>query len=537
MELNVVVLDDECIICDGLCAFPWKDYGCKVVGKAEDGDAGWELVQKCRPDIILSDIKMPEMDGLELSARVKELYPETQIILLTGYDDFEFAQQALRIGVVEYLLKPINFKELHAVVEKVCGNIRKRQKQKEDYMLLKEQYRKARPQLVSKAVADVLFGRFKDKNDMTERLKSLKIRLDGSLVVYGTLTEDAEQQEEKLESGLLDFAVCNICEEIFRKNREDIRVFSLTDTMGYCFVLSYPSYQAEQDCMNHCAAACEDAKVQVKEITGRDLSFGISNRSKDACELNLAYKEAVEACEESRFLDENGTVVKYSEISYAGRDSWNITDGEKKRIISEIARGNSETAIRFTDSIFEKCEDIDVMRYAAMELLLQCSLYLNTDKSTWSYEKKAENNAVFLEATDQIFNSRSRKELMYALHKALLWGGSQHLDMHMSRNQRLGKEIEAYIQDNYVRDLSLDDLSEYFKISKAYVNRLLKNLTGKSFLETLTDIRMSKAKALILESNYKVGEVAEMVGYHDFSYFARVFKKKYGTTPNNYKKA
>lgn len=83
----------------------------------------------------------------------------------------------------------------------------------------------------------------------------------------------------------------------------------------------------------------------------------------------------------------------------------------------------------------------------------------------------------------------------------------------------------------------MDDLSEYFKISKAYVNRLLKNLTGKSFLETLTDIRMSKAKALILESNYKVGEVAEMVGYHDFSYFARVFKKKYGTTPNNYKKA
>ena len=288
--------------------------------------------------------------------------------------------------------------------------------------------------------------------------------------------------------------------------------------------------------MAHCEAACETARKKIREILQKNLSFGISNRSQNACELNLAYREAMEACEESSFVDDTGNVTKYRDINCVQRNIRSMTDGEKRRILSELARGNGETALRFANRIFEKCEDIDILRYDSMELLTQCMRYLSVDKRELSGEQRAENDAVFLETMEQIMNSRNRKTLLQALRKALLYGGNQQLDLHVSRNQKIGEEIEAYIRENYANDLSLDSLAEQFRISKTYVNRLLKNHTGKSFLETLTDIRMAKAKSLIQEGEYKVYEIAEMVGYRDFSYFIRVFKKKYGTTPNNYKK-
>lgn len=271
MKLKVLILDDEFIIREGLCVFPWESYGCEVVGSAEDGEEGLRLAKTLHPDILLSDIKMPEMDGLEVSEKVKSAFPETEIVLLTGYDDFEFAQQALRIGVAEYLLKPIDFKELEAVVEKICGRIRKHQKQKTDYDLLKEQYRKARPQIVSKAISDALFGIYEEKEELLENLKNLRIRLDCSYVAYARIVGDVEIPEENLDQSLLKFIICNVCEEIFRTDREELRVFSVTDTMGYCFVISYPEYFAEEDCMAHCEAACETARKKIREILQKNL--------------------------------------------------------------------------------------------------------------------------------------------------------------------------------------------------------------------------------------------------------------------------
>lgn len=535
MKLKVLILDDEFIIREGLCSFPWNAYGCEVVGSAEDGEEGLELAQKLQPDIVLSDIKMPEMDGLEVAEKVKEQFPETEIVLLTGYDDFEFAQQALRIGVAEYLLKPIDFKALDAVVEKICGRIRKQQKQKTDYELLKEQYRKARPQIVCKAISDALFGIYEDKKELLENLENLRIRLDCSYVAYARIVS-IEKGQEEFDRGLLKFIICNVCEEILRENREDLRVFSVTDTMGYCFVISYPEYLMDRDCMNHCMMACEKAQRKVQEILQATLSFGISNRSKNAGELNLAYREAVEACEEGSFIDDTGNVTKYSDVNCVQRNAESMTEGEKKRILSELARGNGETALRFVNSIFDKCDDIDILRYDSMDLLIQSMRYLSVDKRELSGSQKTENDRMFIETMEQIVGCHNRKNLLQVLRKALLYGGNQQLNMHVSRNQKMGEEIEGYIRENYASDLSLDSLAEQFKISKTYVNRLLKTHTGKCFLETLTDIRMMKAKKLIQEGQYRVYEIAEMVGYRDFSYFIRVFKKKYGTTPNNYKR-
>lgn len=120
-------------------------------GKRGGWRGGAELAARHHPDIILSDIKMPGMNGLEFSEQVKKESPDTEIILLTGYDNFSFAQQALRIGVCEYLLKPVNFREMHAVIEQVCSRIRLRNKQKKDYSEMRKKYQQTLPMVRSQA--------------------------------------------------------------------------------------------------------------------------------------------------------------------------------------------------------------------------------------------------------------------------------------------------------------------------------------------------------------------------------------------------
>ena len=154
MELKILILDDEYIILDGLCSFPWEMYGCRIVGKAMDGEEGMELIDRYQPDIILSDIKMPEKDGIQVAKYAKEKYPDTEIILLTGYDSFSYAQQAITIGVADYLLKPVNFREMHEVIGKTCKKIRKNQFERHDYYELQKNYQKALPEIRAKLISD-----------------------------------------------------------------------------------------------------------------------------------------------------------------------------------------------------------------------------------------------------------------------------------------------------------------------------------------------------------------------------------------------
>ena len=123
MSIRVMVVDDEYMILDGMSSFPWESYGCELVATAQNGQEGLEKVGEFQPDLVFSDIEMPRMNGLEFSAEARKLNDKLKIIFLTGYDNFEFAQEAVRLGASDYLLKPMNFVKLDQLVKKICGEI------------------------------------------------------------------------------------------------------------------------------------------------------------------------------------------------------------------------------------------------------------------------------------------------------------------------------------------------------------------------------------------------------------------------------
>lgn len=529
MELKVLILDDEPIILDGLCSFPWEMYGCRVIGSAYDGVEGLELAEKYLPDIILSDIKMPGMDGIEFSKRIKKRWPKTEIIFLTGYDNFSFAQQALKIGVCEYILKPVNFREMHEVVKKVSNRIFERQERENDYAEVRRKYKKSIPVLKSTFISDLIYGRLRDSLDMRNRMKLLNIKIDQYILAYGRIESG---KADDIEPELFDFIVCNICEEVFKQN--SIQVYSVTDTLGYCFIVVYPEVIDVHDCELHCVESCELIQKNILDILSCNISFGISKVRKNPYSMNMSFKQATDACDQSVYMGEKSNILSYRDMSDIHIQEWNITTGEKRRVYSELIRGNIETAKKIVDQIFNDCSDLELMRYSAMEVLIGCFQHMGYEYS--KFQSDVEKANLLADSMNRIYTSHSRCDLLETLKNTLAYLSNKNKGVRLDHNQQTAQKMIEFIRTHYSEDLSLDTLSEHFKISKSYINRLFKGYTGKSFLDILLDCRMSRAEQLIAREDYKIYEVAEMVGYHDLSYFIKTFKKKYGVTPNVYRR-
>ena len=230
-------------------------------------------------------------------------------------------------------------------------------------------------------------------------------------------------------------------------------------------------------------------------------------------------------------------ILKYEDLQYEEQKEFVITQGERMHFMMTLFQESFEKAEDELRQIFaEAPEDGAAVKFAAMDLLFGCMKFPYTCAVDSEIHNKNWNFSVLQDGVKRISQCETTEEVLFCMFNLFGTLIKQNTEGSDERNRKLVQSILSYIEKNYAEDISMDDLTEKFHISRTYISRLLKKYAGKSFLEYLTDIRFKHVEQLIADDRYKQYEIAEMVGYKDFGYYIKVFKKRYGITPNEFRK-
>lgn len=521
--LKVFLAEDESIVREGLRDnIPWQQYGYKFVGEAGDGEMALPLIRKLQPDLLITDIKMPFMDGLALSHIVGQEFPDIKIVIISGYDDFEYARRAINEGVEQYLLKPITRSAMQKVLSEIREKIEAEREQKnylhkfqnemqvyEQYFLrtffekvfagqlsVQEIYEEAQKHSLdinAPAYNLILVTIQETEGDCQEELMRYFLRFSDYLVfhwninTYGIVIKgEKEIITERTRNSLENIeAICQKHEPVkewYAAAGEPVERFSL---LSECYqklnhIFSYRFFSPAQ------------------HILTEQLTEGMGN-GKDEGALAKVDTAMVDPEIIKRFL-EHGEQEEIQEFVH------NYLEGLKEALKSKLFRDYLLLSVRFSalayvESIGCKQED-----------LLQA---VNTDK--------VQEVAVSLEAL--------KAYMIDLLEKAVALRDREK----NTQGKKVLKKALEYIEDNYTKEsLSLNAVAAVIGVSPNYFSAMFSQEMKMTFIEYVTEKRMEKAKQLLCETELHSGEIAAAVGYKDPHYFSFVFKKTQGCTPREY---
>jgi len=516
---KVLLVDDVEMIIEGLkVMIDWKNLGFEICGEAYNGEEGLEKAIKYLPDVIITDIRMPIISGLELLGKIKEVAPLCKVIILSGYNDFEFAREALEKGAVAYLLKPVTSEELKEKLQKIKESIKI-----ENVRRTEEISKSDNLQLLKNMVQDnfwisLVEGTIGDQREIQQRLETLKIKIE--FKKYRMMVIFNQGQRRLTENRLVN----NILQEIV-----PLVYFEFDSKKLIGFIKADEEINLEK-------------KIKkVRDQSNSNLNsivIGISDIYYDLSESNKAFSEAKESIERLIFLcQEPGKFVVYNKkLTYHPEQFKNYT--KKKKAIylnlsqSDIINYNecinsifedisSGTFLTITEIFSEAVNIIYFIRGIAREWSISGSLYesdeyINVDylKSTYETHWKLKD-----------FLIQSAQKLMDDID--LLPGTS---------NNVVYNKIIQYINEN-INVVTRDSVAENFFLNSSYFSIYFKKHSGQTFNQYLTKIRMDKAVELVLNSDMKIYDIGEAVGYNSSQHFLKLFKEYTGASPSEYKKA
>ena len=516
MNYQVMIVDDEPIVCEGLRTFAWEQYGCEISCEAVDGVEALERAERTRPDIIISDIKMPGMDGILFSQKIKERFPDTEIILLTGYADFTYAQQALKIGIRDYLLKPFRYEDIEKALNGCLNTIKERQHQEEAKEHITQQLHTMLPFLTRQVFQDLLDGNITEE---TDKLSVCQIT-PAKYIVFSTQSDVEGKGSYNLALyGLLSEAVKGMEREFYLAKGADI----------ISCVLCFKEERTDEFCMQAAVNFCQMFQEMVIQRFGFSISMGISLADHDIFKLKQLRKQSIRALNYKYTLG-SSFIMLYSDTE--NEESHKIIDlsSFQKKIQKSLLQNNFDNLDSiYKELIFSLMEasngDYDYVKKKVLDLIFQTFHFAENavpgGKTDIPYHD--------IEALMKCESLESFSFHSLTLLKSIIQREPATLSCCMT------DKVMAYIEENLDKELSLDLLSKHLNYSTAYLSRLIKKSSEKTFMELLLDCRMERAKELLKSSDLKIHQIAGKVGYHDHSYFIQTFKKIAGVTPNEFR--
>jgi len=529
---KILIVDDEPVVRNGIKnTIDWNGAGFEFVGDCEDGREAMKMVDALQPDVVLTDIYMPFVDGLELARYISEKYPHIKVIILTGYDDFEYAQQAVKLKVYDFLLKPITANELRKILEKVKNDLDTEVKKAEELKKLKLQLRESMPLLRERFLERLVLGQLRT-GELEEKLNLFGINFEGSEFI--TLAVDIDEygklgkMQQEAEDELLLFAVFNISEEIVTRERSGI-VFQNRNNNIVIILSGRNSLSVKETAIR----LADEIRQAVENFLGFTVTIGIGVVCSSLMDLNHSYKGSLSALD-YRFVLGKNKVINITDMEHNDTEfSLHKMQWEKK-ITSLLKVGTSKEIDEAVETVIKNLKD-------SLMPVRRCYIYIQqiiTSIINTIDELGIDENEVFEGKNPfmEVYRFKTLDEMDLWLKKICMKSAKAIVDKRSDYSKVQVERAIEFIKQNYNdAGISLNSVCKHLFISVSYFSLIFKNNTGKTFIEYLTSIRIEKAMELLKTTNLRSYEISKRVGYDDPHYFSSIFKKETGMSPTEYR--
>ncbi len=529
---RIMLVDDEEEVRKAMIRqMDWERLGFTVVGDAENGQEALEKLEQLEPEVIMTDIRMPYMDGLTLTARIREKYPSIKILIFSGYDDFEYAQQAIKLNVTEYILKPVNGEELAEILNRIKISLDQEIEQRRNFDSLRESYLGSLPILRELFLND-LVRRTTDVDLVTPKLREYGIDiLDARKWLAAVIhIEDLKRTETPVFSNhqeLIPISVRGLAEDHLRPYCR-FAIFNSMD--GITVIAAIDENNTQTGLMNLFNDICKESR-RVLEVT---ITVGVGHRSDALQEISRSYQTAVDALG-YRAIVGVGKVIYINDVEPVSRGKLQLDGKGEAELITAIKFGPKEMIETVIQNMANRMEDAKVhaSQYQVYMLSIVNCMIQMMQQYDLNMDDMFGEGFQYLDALAGGYSREKFASWMIPIACRMNETMNQERD---NTTKKVILEAKEYIQEHYSNpDLSVEMLCRHLHMSPAYFSTVFKRETGQTYVNYLTEVRLDKAVDLLNETSDKTYVIAEKVGYQEQNYFSYVFKKKYGVSPTKYR--
>lgn len=524
--LEMVIVEDEDILREGLVSYvDWEKLGYRVVGAAADGIEGLQVIQKTHPDVVLTDIRMPHMDGIEMIEKLREGKEDISIVIISGYEDFEYARNALKLGVKEYILKPLNIKQLEQTMTKLYQVHMEKIQNKKEYMWLKSREDYNRQQMHKNLLLQVLSQRNLKEEDrrLLEEMKDIYF-----VVII------ASKESFSLMTANYDYLELVEIDRNFEKDLMDTlsefeEIVCVRNSLGERILCGWGmEKQLLLQALNKIESIFSQNNVKKMDVV---ISGGMVVQGIQSLEKSLKIARERQAKEYQKALE---GIVK---VECDRENAIKYMSFEAADLFTEIKIGNYRTVEREILKLEEKLKKGNVVSHMHL-LLVVTNLYADLmklpDEVGSSADEVFENP---MELYKRTVTSIKQEDMFQNLKEICFKLNDFFKEVNQGKFDYVLDRALEYIHKEFGNpDLQIKDVAKASYVSNSYLSLIIKQGTGKTYVEYLTDIRMDQAKKLLGETELKSYEIAEACGFANPAYFSTVFKSVFGMSPSAYKK-
>lgn len=530
---KIMLVDDEEEVRKSIIRkIPWEDTGFEVIGDAENGKDALEKIEMNEPDVVLTDIRMPYMDGLAMAERIRQTHPSIKIVIFSGFDEFEYAKKAIKLNVIEYILKPVNVEELTVILKKIKKNLDDEIEQKRNVTLLRESYVRSLPAIREHFLNDLIHGGM-DRDTISEKLSEYGIDIDGAVKwVTAAIHLEPDEKVGKAVSlhqqrELIPISVQNLIKEKL--------------TGQYRFAMFHSSFETiliaavdPENTQTELVALLGDICKETRKILEVSVTIGVGESCNTLTDVERSFYSALNALG-YRAVTGSGGVICIHDMEPAAPEKLQFDSRMESELIAAVKFGPEEKIRSVIGEVVGRMEErkVHYRQYQAYVLAVINVLTQLTQQYDLQIREMFGVENDYFEILNRIQKMENIRqyltEVALKMNKALARERT-------NAAKNVIREARQYIQDNFQDpDLSVEKICRHLHMSPAYFSTMFKKETGQAYIAYLTDVRLNRAVELLMATDDKTYVIAEKVGYPEQNYFSYVFKKKFGVSPTRYR--